>query len=241
MKNTMIAVCSSVLLLTSGTVPVSAESPKNEPKVSHPIIIVDNAEEKAVSAKDKTAETGITDLIPSVGNYMLSEEFTYCEPKWMRWYGQYSNPYIVIGSGNMQSNGCVPTAAAMLLSAYGINVSPTDMGYYLYDTGNFDNYYGHGGSDLCWYDVAAYAGISAQGMYDYDSFASALQSGAIVACHIYYGGGTHAVLATGYDNGKTMVYDPIGGKYWQSASHLWNSQSYVWNDRLSGTSIIALW
>ena len=71
--------------------------------------------------------------------------------------------------------------------------------------------------------------------------ASALQSGAIVACHIYYGGGTHAVLATGYDNGKTMVYDPIGGKYWQSASHLWNSQSYVWNDRLSGTSIIALW
>ena len=118
MKNTMIAVCSSVLLLTSGTVPVSAESPKNEPKVSHPIIIVDNAEEKAVSAKDKTAETGITDRIPSVGNYMLSEEFTYCEPKWMRWYGQYSNPYIVIGSGNMQSNGCVPTAAAMLLSAY---------------------------------------------------------------------------------------------------------------------------
>jgi hypothetical protein len=156
------------------------------------------------------------------------------------YYNQYSNPYVVIGSGNMRSNGCVPTAGAMLLSGYGYYTSPTDLGWYLYGTGNFDNYYGHGGSDLCWYDIAGLAGIGAWGIYEYDSMVSALQSGATVACHIYYGGGTHAVIATGYNNGSTTVYDPIGGIYSKSVSSLWNGQSYVWNDRLSGTSIIAL-
>lgn len=156
------------------------------------------------------------------------------------YYGQYSNPYVVIGSGNMRSNGCVPTAGAMLLSGYGVNYSPTDLGWYLYGTGNFDNYYGHGGTDLCWYDIAGLAGIGAWGIYDYDSMVAALQNGATVACHIYYGGGTHAVLATGYNNGNTTVYDPIGGIYSKSVASLWNGQSYVWNDRLSGTSIIAL-
>ena len=164
----------------------------------------------------------------------------YSEPRWMQWYGQYNNPYVVIGCGNMQSNGCVPTSAAMLLSAYGYSATPVDMGYYLNSTGNFNGTYGHGGTDQCWYDVANYAGLSAWGIYEYDSFVHALQDGAIVACHIYYGGGTHAVLATGYSDGQTMVYDPIGGKYWKSVSSLWNGQSYVWNDRLSGTSIIAL-
>ena len=164
----------------------------------------------------------------------------YTEPRSMTWYGQYNNPYVVIGSGNMQSNGCVPTSAAMYLSGIGVQVSPTDMGYYLYDTGNFDNLYGHGGSDLCWYDVAAYAGVGAWGIYNSDSFKDALKSGAVVACHIYYGGGTHAVLATGYNNGRTMVYDPIGGTYWNSVDNLWNGRSFVWNDCLSGTSIIAL-
>ena len=199
-------------------------------------IVIDPADEQTL----ESADFNIQELVTPVA-YSSAVEFTYREPAWMQWYGQYNNPYVVIGSGNMQSNGCVPTSAAMLLSAHGINVSPTDMGYYLYSTGNFNNWYGHGGTDLCWYDVAAYGGFSAEGMFDYDSFVSALQSGAIVACHIYYGGGTHAVLATGYDNGNTMVYDPIGGKYWRTASSLWNSQSYVWNDRLSGTSIIALW
>ena len=156
------------------------------------------------------------------------------------YYNQYSNPYVVIGSGNMRSNGCVPTAGAMLLSGYGYYTTPTDLGWYLYGTGNFDNYYGHGGSDLCWYDIAALAGRGAWGIYDYDSFVAALQGGATVACHIYYGGGTHAVIATGYNNGNTTVYDPIGGIYNKSVASLWNGRSFVWNDVLSGTSIIAI-
>ena len=167
-------------------------------------------------------------------------EEAYSEPRSMTWYGQYYNAYEVIGSGNMQANGCVPTSAAMLLSGFGIQVSPSEMGWYLYGTGNFDNYYGHGGTDLCWYDVAAYGGLGAWGIYDYDSFVSALEGGAAVACHIYYGGGTHAVIATGYSNGNTTVYDPIGGIYAKSVSSLWNGRSFVWNDCLSGTSITAI-
>ena len=171
-----------------------------------------------------------------------AEEYGYyAEPRWMQWYGQYSNPYTEIGSGNMQSNGCVPTAAAMYLSSLGIYVSPTDMGYYLNSTGNFNSTYGSGGTDLCWYDVAAYAGGYACGIYDYDSFVNALCSGAVVAAHVYYGGCTHAILATGYSNGETLVYDSIGGTYMRSTESIWNSQSYAWNDRLSGTSIIALY
>ena len=164
----------------------------------------------------------------------------YAAPRGFTYYNQYSNPAVVIGSGNMRANGCVPTAGAMFLSGYGVYMSPTDVGWYLYSTGNFDNYYGHGGTDLSWFDIAGLAGVGAWGIYDSGSMHSALQNGATVACHIYYGGGTHAVLATGYNNGVTTVYDPIGGIYTRSVDALWNSRSFVWNDVLSGTSIIAL-
>ena len=162
------------------------------------------------------------------------------EPRSMTWYGQYSNPDVQIGVGTMKGNGCVPTAGSILLSGYGIYISPTDLGWYLYGTGNFNNYYGHGGTDLCWYDIAAYAGLGAWGIYDYDSFVSALQGGASVACHIYYGGSTHAVVATGYNNGKTTVYDPISGSYTKDISSLWNGRSFEWVDCLSGTSVTAI-
>jgi hypothetical protein len=176
----------------------------------------------------------------SDGGYTQNYNWGNTPARGFTYYNQYSNPYVVIGSGNMRSNGCVPTAGAMLLSGYGYYTIPTDLGWYLYGTGNFDNYYGHGGSDLCWYDIAGLAGIGAWGIYDYDSMVAALQSGATVACHIYYGGGTHAVIATGYNNGNTTVYDPIGGIYTKSVASLWNGRSFVWNDVLSGTSIIAL-
>lgn len=156
------------------------------------------------------------------------------------WYGQNDNARTVIGSGNMVDNGCVPTAAACLLSGYGISVSPEDMGWYLYDTGSFDNYYGHGGADLAWYDVAAYAGLNAYGIYDADSFASALQSGATVTCAVYRGSGTHSIFATGYDNGYTTVYDSISGTYTKSVQSIWNNRSFAWVETLSGTSVIAI-
>ena len=188
-----------------------------------------------------TAETAVVKGEAEVALMNMSANtVTYCAPKAMNWYSQYNNPYVVIGCGNMQSNGCVPTSAAMLLSAYGLSVSPTDMGYYLYSTGNYNSRYGHGGSDLCWYDIANYAGLAAEGVYSFDSFETALRTGAVVACHIYYGGGTHAVLATGYDNGQTCIYDPIGGVYWRSTASVWGARSFVWNDVLSGTSIIAV-
>lgn len=172
--------------------------------------------------------------------YPSEVDFGYAAPRAFNYYNQYSNPAVVIGSGNMQTNGCVPTAGAMLLSGYGYYTNPTDLGWYLYGTGNFNNYYGHGGSDLCWYDIAGLAGIGAWGIYDYGSLVSALQSGATVAFHIYSGIGTHSVIATGYSNGSTTVYDPIGGIYVRDIGSLWGSRSFEWNDVLSGTSVIAL-
>lgn len=178
-----------------------------------------------------------TETSPS---YNYSNYNGYTSPRYFTWYNQLSNYPTIIGSGNMRSNGCVPTAAAMLLSGYGIYVIPEDMGWYLYNTGNFDNWYGHGGSDLSWFDVANYAGLGAWTVYDYDSMVSALQNGSTIAAHIYAYGGTHAVLLTGYDNGMTTVYDSIGGVYQRSTSSIWNGRSFAWNDILSGNSIIAI-
>lgn len=164
----------------------------------------------------------------------------YAAPKVFTVYYQYSNPYEVIGNGNMRANGCVPTAAAMLGSYYGSSMTPSDWGWYLYGTGNFNNAYGHGGTDASWYDVAGALGLTAWDIYDYDSLVSALQSGTTVAIHVYYGGGTHAMLLTGYNNGNTTVYESIGGCYSKSVKSLWNSRSFVWNDCLTGSSVIAL-
>lgn len=162
-------------------------------------------------------------------------------PRQFTWYNQLGNPCVTIGSGDMVSNGCVPTSAAILASGYGNYTTPLDWGYYLYNTGNFDNTYGHGGTDLAWYDVASVLGINAWGIYDYNSFTSALASGATVACHIYSGfGGTHSVLATGFNNGITTVYDPVAGIRNQQTANLWNARSMEWNDTLSGTSFTAL-
>lgn len=176
----------------------------------------------------------------AAGSSASSAADGYAAPKSFTVYYQYSNPYEVIGNGNMRANGCVPTAAAMLGSYYGSSMTPNDWGWYLYGTGNFNNAYGHGGTDASWYDVAGALGLTAWDIYDYDSLVSALQSGATVAIHAYYGGGTHAMLMTGYNNGTTTVYESIGGCYSKSVKSLWNSRSFVWNDCLTGSSVIAL-
>ena len=176
----------------------------------------------------------------NAGSTYSSTTDGYAAPKAFTVYYQYSNPYEVIGNGNMRANGCVPTAAAMLGSYYGSGMTPNDWGWYLYSTGNFNNAYGHGGTDASWYDVAGVLGLTAWDIYDYDSLTSALQSGATVAIHAYYGGGTHAMLMTGYSNGMTTVYESIGGCYSKSVKSLWNSRSFVWNDCLTGSSVIAL-
>ena len=159
---------------------------------------------------------------------------------------QYSNPATVIGNGNMSANGCVPTSAAMLLSGYGITVSPETLGWYMYSTDNFNGSHGHGGTDLCWRDTAEWA--TAQGtpfkvkyLYTYEDFVDALKSGASVGMAVYFGGGTHARVATGYNNGTTTVYDPIVGTI-QGASveEQWNIRSFAAVDTLSGTSFAAL-
>lgn len=183
-----------------------------------------------------TASSGTSYSASSSADYSSG----YAAPKSFTVYYQYSNPYTVIGNGNMRANGCVPTAAAMLGSYYGNNMSPTDWGWYLYGTGNFNNSCGHGGTDASWYDVAGALGLTAWDIYDYDSLVSALQSGATVAAHVYYGGGTHAMLLTGYNNGTTTVYESIGGCYTRSVSSVWASRSFVWSDCLTGSSVIAI-
>ena len=55
----------------------------------------------------------------NAGSTYSSSNDGYAAPKSFTVYYQYSNPYEVIGNGNMRSNGCVPTAAAMLGSYYG--------------------------------------------------------------------------------------------------------------------------
>lgn len=187
------------------------------------------------STKTSTA-SGASSYSASIVSY----DSGYAAPKSFTVYYQYSNPYEVIGNGNMRANGCVPTAAAMLGSYYGNSMTPNDWGWYLYGTGNFNNAYGHGGTDASWYDVAGVLGLTAWDIYDYDSLVSALQSGATVVIHAYYGGGTHAMLMTGYNSGMTTVYESIGGCYSKSVKSLWNSRSFVWNDCLTGTSVIAL-
>lgn len=153
------------------------------------------------------------------------------DPVWMQYYSQ-SNPTwsgTVVGDyGTMAENGCVPTSGAMMLSHFGYSVSPVDLAWQMYGWGDYNSWMGHGAGGSAIANMAYNYGLNCWGCYSYDDAKSALVGGAVIAAIIYYGGGTHCVVLTGFDsNGNTTVYDPKGGTYKKSLSAVFDNRSWV--------------
>lgn len=115
-------------------------------------------------------------------------------------------------------SGCGPTCAAMLLATWGHpEITPPDMaklaiqlGDRTANDGTAWSFYGH---------IAQKYGFDMQQTRDFDTFISALKSGALVICSMgpksktergYFTTSGHFILAWGIDpNGDILVNDPI--------------------------------
>lgn len=149
------------------------------------------------------------------------------------YYSQLNPSWSGLTYGNYRfgPTGCVPTSMAMVLrGSYGINVSPIDTANRIYSYGGFNQqYFGSSATDL-FRGIRSY-GRSISNINSLSELNDYLAKGYPVIMFVDVGIG-HAIVAHNYSNGKTNVYDPYGGQFyngWVSTSNLWNTPSKDYN------------
>ena len=148
-----------------------------------------------------------------------------------RWSGIY------VGNYPFGPSGCVSTSLAMILrGCYGQNITPIEVGRTMASIGYFNqSYYGASATDLV--KTARYYGRSISSVKTKSEMDNALAQGFPVILLQNVGIG-HAVVAHGYKNGYTEVYDPYGKKFYSgkvSTSELWSTPSNDSIDWQEGT------
>ncbi|WP_299323498.1 C39 family peptidase, partial [uncultured Gemella sp.] len=159
-----------------------------------------------------------------------------------RWGGK------VYGISNLANTGCVPTALAMAFSGLGQNVLPTAVADTIYNNTDEMNVSELGTSGKgAVYAIRAY-GYKHAVITTKEQLISALQSGkpvfATVGRGIFAKGRlTHAIILSGYSNGKTKAMDPDSayntGK-WYDVNTIWNQRSTDPYDTNIGGSFVAI-
>ena len=152
------------------------------------------------------------------------------------------------GLGTMAQTGCVPTSLAMVFNGLGQKVLPTAVADTIYNNTNEMNV-----SELGTSGKGAVYAINAYGykhtvVTTKEQLVAALQSGkpvfATVGNGIFAKGRlTHAIILSGYSNGKTKAMDPDSayntGK-WYDINTIWNQRSTDPYDTNIGGSFVAI-
>ena len=152
------------------------------------------------------------------------------------------------GLGTMAQSGCVPTSLAMVFNGLGQKVLPTAVADTIYNNTNEMNVGGLGTSGKgAVYAINAY-GYKHTVITTREQLIAALQSGkpvfATVGNGIFAKGRlTHAIILSGYSNGKTKAMDPDSayntGK-WYDINTIWNQRSTDPYDTNIGGSFVAI-
>ena len=152
------------------------------------------------------------------------------------------------GLGTMAQSGCVPTSLAMVFNGLGQKVLPTAVADTIYNNTNEMNVSGLGTSGKgAVYAINAY-GYKHTVITTKEQLVAALQSGkpvfATVGNGIFAKGRlTHAIILSGYSNGKTKAMDPDSayntGK-WYDINTIWNQRSTDPYDTNIGGSFVAI-
>ena len=152
------------------------------------------------------------------------------------------------GLGTMAQSGCVPTSLAMVFNGLGQKVLPTAVADTIYNNTNEMNVSGLGTSGKgAVYAINAY-GYKHTVITTREQLIAALQSGkpvfATVGNGIFAKGRlTHAIILSGYSNGKTKAMDPDSsyntGK-WYDINTIWNQKSTDPYDTNIGGSFVAI-
>ena len=159
-----------------------------------------------------------------------------------RWGGK------LYGIGTMAQSGCVPTALAMAFGGLGQNVLPTAVANTIYNNTNEMNVEGLGTSGAgAVYAINAY-GYKHTVLTSKEQLIAALQSGkpvfATVGNGIFAKGSlTHAIILSGYSDGKTKAMDPDNAYTtgrWYDISTIWNQRSTDPYDTNIGGSFVAI-
>ena len=152
------------------------------------------------------------------------------------------------GLGTMAQSGCVPTSLAMVFNGLGQKVLPTAVADTIYNNTNEMNVGGLGTSGKgAVYAINAY-GYKHTVITTKEQLVATLQSGkpvfATVGNGIFAKGRlTHAIILSGYSNGKTKAMDPDSayntGK-WYDINTIWNQRSTDPYDTNIGGSFVAI-
>lgn len=170
----------------------------------------------------------------STGSYTKQFSLVYysqLNPSWSRLtYGGYS----------FGATGCGQTSIAMILSGFGIKVTPPMAASYAHGYGSFDRYpeVGSAQSDLTL--VASHYNVSWTVMSSASQLANYLSKGYPATVCLDLGGGVrHIVVLTGYSNGFTTVTDPYNGLLFSgrhSVSQIWSLLSWKSDNTNKGAS-----
>ena len=152
------------------------------------------------------------------------------------------------GVGTMAQSGCVPTSLAMVFNGLGQKVLPTDVADTIYNNTSEMNVGGIGTSGKgAVYAIRAY-GYRYSVITTKEQLISALQSGKPVYAAVGPGifalpGGSHAVILSGYSNGKTKAMDPDNvnttGR-WYDINTIWDQRSLNPYDNNIGGPFVAI-
>lgn len=163
------------------------------------------------------------------------------------YYSQLDPRWSNISYGNWKfgPTGCVPTVMAMIINAVSdYNVSPVDVGNYLYHNTSEFNRHTIGTTSRGIVNAAHHWGLKTEVLNSQNAIVNALQSGHYVAAAVgpskFVAGGTHELVLKGYSNGNTYVLDPYNAANngWYSVQHLWNIQSTDPTDLTEGRPFI---
>ena len=183
-----------------------------------------------------------------VPNYAKADKNTAALNMPQYYQGDYRWANRRYGLGTMAQSGCVPTSLAMVFNGLGQKVLPTAVADTIYNNTNEMNVGGLGTSGKgAVYAINAY-GYKHTVITTREQLIAALQSGkpvfATVGNGIFAKGRlTHAIILSGYSNGKTKAMDPDSayntGK-WYDINTIWNQRSTDPYDTNIGGSFVAI-
>ena len=152
------------------------------------------------------------------------------------------------GISNMKITGCVPTSLAMVISGLVKDVTPVQVADYIYDTSMEMNMTFSGTSSFGAEIALEYWDLNYRTINSKEDLETALKKGDVVYGAVGHGifvrgYSTHAVVLSGYQNGKAHAVDPDNPERtnkWYSIDDIWNQRSVAPEDNVTGGAFIVV-
>ena len=146
------------------------------------------------------------------------------------------------GISNMKISGYVPTSLSMVLSVLKEDVTPVQVADYIYNTSTEMNTIFVGTSSHGAVAAIEHWGCNYRVINSKDDLKAALKNGNIVFGSVGHGifvkgYSTHAIILSGYQNGKTHAVDPDNPEKtnkWYNIDDIWSQRSMAPEDNSVG-------